>query len=276
MPDIPIPEYACLRAISSASFFRRPGRRAVATTRRHLLWSAPQHVTLHKYRHLGNREFHYTLPRPLRACSACEHAWQHCSTLSSKDLKDIIRKPILPRANLICAVECWPPRQPAARKRVITFASPRQSRPIPPPEFAIGYVLILMFRPTPHGDHGEGDQRQHIEPRNISQEVPLVRKTFVILAVAATIGGAALSPTDAFARWGGVGWGGGGWRGGVAIGRVGGWGGAGWGWRRPGWGWRGPGWGWGAGVGFVGAPILGVSCWRWAPTVWGPARVWVC
>ena len=131
------------------------------------------------------------------------------------------------------------PRQPAARKRVITFASPRQSRPIPPPEFAIGYVLILMFRPTPHGDHGEGDQRQHIEPRNISQEVPLVRKTFVILAVAATIGGAALSPTDAFARWGGVGWG---------------------------------------GVGFVGAPIFayGVSCWRWAPTVWGPARVWVC
>ena len=50
----------------------------------------------------------------------------------------------------------------------------------------------------------------------------MVRKTFVILAVAATIGGAALSPTDAFARWGGVGWGGGGWRGGVAIGRVGG------------------------------------------------------
>jgi len=117
MPDIPIPEYACLRAISSASFFRRPGRRAVATTRRHLLWSAPQHVTLHKYRHLGNREFHYTLPRPLRACSACEHAWQHCSTLSSKDLKDIIRKPILPRANLICrAGEYWP----SGRARVVS------------------------------------------------------------------------------------------------------------------------------------------------------------
>jgi len=107
----------------------------------------------------------------------------------------------------------------------------------------------------------------------------MMRKTFVILAVAGTIGGAALSPTDAFARWGGVGWGGGGWRGGVAIGRVGGWGGggAGWGWRRPGWGWRGPGWGWG-GIGFVGAPVfgLGISCWRWVPTAWGPARVWVC
>jgi hypothetical protein len=35
-----------------------------------------------------------------------------------------------------------------------------------------------------------------------------------------------------------------------------------------GWG----GWGWG-GVGLVG---VGIRCWRWVPTGWGLARVWVC
>ena len=100
----------------------------------------------------------------------------------------------------------------------------------------------------------------------------MVRKMFVIIAVAAAVGGATLSPTDAFARWGG-------WGAGIAIGHVGGWGwgGPGWGWRGAGWGWRRPGWGWG-GIGFVGAPVFayGIRCWRWVPTVWGPTRVWVC
>jgi hypothetical protein len=53
------------------------------------------------------------------------------------------------------------------------------------------------------------------------------------------------------------------------------------GWRGPGWGWRRAGWGWG-GLGWAGVGLLGVgipvaySCWRWVPTSWGAARIWVC
>jgi hypothetical protein len=114
----------------------------------------------------------------------------------------------------------------------------------------------------------------------------MLRKLIVAIASFITIGGAvALSSTEASAQWRG-GWG---WRGGgIGIGRVGGWGWrggvgvvgvGGWGWRRPGWGWGGPGWGWGGpgwGWGGGGVVVVSVSCWRWVPTVWGPARVWIC
>ena len=116
----------------------------------------------------------------------------------------------------------------------------------------------------------------------------MLGKRIAVIAAAAAIGGAvALSSTEASARCGGVGWGAGFRGGGIGVARVGGWGWGGgigvvrvggWGWRRPvwgaGWGWGAPGWGWG-GVG-LGVVAVGVSCWRWVPTVWGPARVWVC
>jgi hypothetical protein len=107
----------------------------------------------------------------------------------------------------------------------------------------------------------------------------MLRKTIVVAAAAASIGTAvALSSTGASAQWGGPGWGPGpiggvGWRGGGW-----GWRGPGWGARRVGWGWGGPGLGWG-GIGWAGAPVVasvGFSCWRWVPTGWGLARVWVC
>src|SRR5882724_10463995 len=144
----------------------------------------------------------------------------------------------------------------------------------------------------------------------------LRKMILVIAAMAAISGAVALSSTEASARWGGRGWGGGHSAfGSVGVGRVGGWGwrgagwrgggwgwrgarvaglgwrGAGWGWRGarvaglgwrgPGWGWRRAGWGWG-GWGWGGVGLLGVgipvaySCWRWVPTGWGSARVWVC
>jgi hypothetical protein len=95
----------------------------------------------------------------------------------------------------------------------------------------------------------------------------------VIAAMAATTGTVALSSTEASARWGGRGWGGGHFAFG-SVGRVGGWG-----WRGPGWGWRRAGWGWGGwgGIGLVGIGIpVAYSCWRWVPTSWGAARIWVC
>ena len=104
----------------------------------------------------------------------------------------------------------------------------------------------------------------------------MLRKMAIVVTAAATFGGVIMaSSTDASAQWRGVGWGGG-------VARVGGWGwrGPGWGWGG-GWGWRGagwgPGWGWGVAAApiVVGVPVV-VSCWRWVPTVWGPARVWVC
>jgi hypothetical protein len=139
-------------------------------------------------------------------------------------------------------------------------------------------------------------------------EAPMLRKMILVIAAMAAISGAvALSGTEASARWGGRGWGGGHAAfGSVGVARVGGWGwrgagwrGAGWGWRGarvagwggrgPGWGvarvgWRGPGWGWrragwgwgGWGWGGVGLVGVGISCWRWVPTGWGAARVWVC
>jgi hypothetical protein len=92
-----------------------------------------------------------------------------------------------------------------------------------------------------------------------------MRKTIVVVAAATSIGAAvALSSTGASAQvpWGGPGWGAGPIGGGV--------------WRGGGWG--GPGLGWG-GIGWAGAPIIapvGFNCWRWVPTGWGLARVWVC
>ena len=98
----------------------------------------------------------------------------------------------------------------------------------------------------------------------------MLRKMIVVVAAAVTLGGGLVFySTEASARWGGVGWGGG-----IGVARIGGWG-----WRRPGWGWGGPGWGWGGpgwGLGGVGVIVIGASCWRWVPTVWGPTRVWVC
>src|SRR5689334_7934669 len=137
----------------------------------------------------------------------------------------------------------------------------------------------------------------------VRRRTPMLRKIILVIAAIVTVSGAvALSSTEASARWGGRGWGGGhaafgsvgrvggwGWRGARVAGwgwrgaRVGGWGWrgarvAGWGWRGRGWGWRRAGWGWGwGGLGFaaVGIPVA-YSCWRWVPTGWGPARVWVC
>jgi hypothetical protein len=123
------------------------------------------------------------------------------------------------------------------------------------------------------------------------EELPMLRKTLIVISTAAAISGAmALSSTDAYSRdgWGGGvgmariggwGWRGPGWGGGVGIGRIGGWG-----WRSPGWGAvraaRIGGWGWGRpGWGALGAaPILafGGSCWRSVPTRWGWSRVWAC
>ena len=45
-----------------------------------------------------------------------------------------------------------------------------------------------------------------------------------------------------------------------------------WNYNYGGWGWGG--WGWGSRA-FAGIPVT-YSCWRWVPTAWGSARVWVC
>jgi len=113
----------------------------------------------------------------------------------------------------------------------------------------------------------------------------LRKMIFIIAAITAISGAVALSSTEASARWGGRGWGGGHFAcGSGGVGRVGGWGwrGGGWGWRGArvaGWGWRRAGWGWGGwgGVGLLGVGIpVAYGCWRWVPTGWGSARVWVC
>jgi hypothetical protein len=84
----------------------------------------------------------------------------------------------------------------------------------------------------------------------------MLRKLIVGAAVALTFGATALVPTEADARHGWRGGWHGGWRGGRVV--V----------VRP------------VARAFVIAPVIvpvrRLSCWRWVPTRWGYAKVWVC